>query len=179
MFPLAQEPRALDRVPVKFSYLRTQVVMGQSRPIIFYPNIMLFIKHQEVGHFGHADVTSIFKQGGWKALLPNALSDSQLLSASRSLRALLYSDDWESSPEQASPVVTMAILLLLSCSPEVDATESTKQFGLSTLQQAMAMLSLDVDREIVSRVLGETSDEPEEALTEILRVLAERDLATA
>lgn len=140
---------------------------------------MLFIERPEVGHFGHAEVTSIFKQSGWKALLPNALSDSQLLSTSRALRSLLYSDDWETNPDQASPVVTMAILLLTSCSPGVSATEGTIQFGLSTLQQAMTMLSLDVDREIVSRVLGETSDEPEEALSEILRVLVERDLAAA
>lgn len=179
MFPLTQVPLALDRTPAKFSYLRIQQAMGQSRPIIFYPNNMLFIEHPETGQFGHAEVTSIFKQGGWKALLPNALSDSQLLSASRGLRSLLYSNDWEDHPDQASPVVTMAILLLISCSPEANATEHTRQFGLSTLQQAMTMLSLDVDREIVSRVLGESSDEPEEALTEILRVLVERDLATA
>ncbi len=70
----------------------------------------------------------------------------------------------------------MAILLLISCSQEVDAIEDTQQFGLSTLQQAMAMLSLNVDREIVSRVLGEQSDETVEALTEVLRVLAKQDL---
>lgn len=140
---------------------------------------MLFFENPEVGNFGHAEVTSIFEQGGWKALLPKSLSDSQLLSASRGLRSLLYSDDWEGNPDQTSPVVTMAILLLLGCSPEINATEGTKQFNLSTLQQAMTMLGLDVDREIVSRVLGEESNEPEEALTEILRVLVERDLSTA
>lgn len=150
--------------------------MGQSCLIKFYTNIMLFIERTEIGNFGHADVTSIFKKSGWRGLLPNALSDSQLLCTARGLRSLLYSDRWEEEHHLASPVMQMAILLLISCSQEVDAIEDTQQFGLSTLQQAMAMLSLNVDREIVSRVLGEQSDETVEALTEVLRVLAKQDL---
>lgn len=111
--------------------------------------------------------------------MPNALSDSQLLCTSRGLRSLLYSDDWEREHDQSSPAVTMAMLLLLSCSPEVNVSDGAKRFGLSTLQQAMAMLSLEVDREIVSRVLGKQGDEREGALTEILREIVERDLETA
>lgn len=179
MFPLEGKPFAFDSAPPRFGYLRTQALMGQSCPIEFHFNIMLYIERSEIGHFDHADVTSIFEQNGWRALLPTALSDSQLLCASRGLRSLLNSDDWEDDHDQTSPVVTMAILLLLSCGPDVNSTDGNRQFGLSTLQQAMAMLSLDVDREIVSRVLGEQSDDAEEALTEILRVLAERAFGSA
>lgn len=138
----------------------------------FYLNNMLSIARSEIGHFGHADVTSIFKAGGWKALLPNALSDSQLLCTALGLHSFLYSDDLEEDHHEASPIVTMAILMLVSCVPEITASESPQKFGLSTLQQVMAMLSLNVDREIASRVLGVQSDETEEALTEVLRAIA-------
>jgi len=64
----------------------------------------------------------------------------------------------------------MAILLLERCSPG----ERAPQYDVSTLQDAMSMLSLTVDREIVSRLLDDQSDETEEALTAMLRMLAER-----
>ena len=132
-----------------------------------------------MGHFDHADITSIFKEGGWKALLPSALSDSQLLCTAEGSRTFLDSDDYEEDHHRASPIVTMAILLLISCNPEITTSDSPRRFDLSTLQQVIAMLSLHVDREIASRVLGVQSEGIEEALTEVLRVIAGQAFSNA
>jgi hypothetical protein len=131
---------------------------------------MLRIDRSEVCNFGHADVSAIFQAGGWRALLPNALSDPHLLRTAEDLRSLLSDDEWDDQRSQESPVFAMAILLLESCGPVGDAP----QYDVATLQDAMSMLSLTVDREIVSRLLDDQSDETEEALTAMFRMLAER-----
>ncbi len=130
---------------------------------------MLHINRSEIGRFDHADVSAIFQAGGWRALLPNALSDSHLLRTAEDLRSLLSDDEWDNQRTHESPVFAMAILLLENCNPGGGAP----QYDVSTLQDAMSMLSLTADREIVSRLLDDQSDETEDALTAMLRMLAE------
>lgn len=65
----------------------------------------------------------------------------------------------------------MTRLLLEGCRAEGDATGGSA-FEVSTLQEGMTMLSLTVDREIVSRLLGMGSDDGDEALTVLLGLIA-------
>lgn len=139
---------------------------------------MLHVERSQIGRFDHTDVSAIFRESGWKALLPNALSDSQLLRAAQDLRTLLSNDSWDPNYQDEGPAIPMTLLLLEACRKEGHTGEGSK-FEMSTLQEVMAMLSLTVDREIVSRLLGVASDDADEALTVVIGLLADRSAEPA
>lgn len=88
---------------------------------------------------------------GWKAILPDALNDNQLLLISDQFRDLLSGVGWKAENDPARAALPLTLLLLTKAGAK--RSEDSLDVGMETLQEALCLLSTAVDREIVNRML--------------------------
>jgi len=112
---------------------------------------MLRVDKATLGKFGEPELASLIGLRGWQSVLPDALDDQQLLLVSDQLRDLLAGQGWDDTRGPGSAALPISLLLL----SKAGAMHSGKDLdvAMDTLHEAMTLLSVTVDREIVSRML--------------------------
>lgn len=112
---------------------------------------MLRVEKATLGKFGEPELASLIDVQGWQSVLPEALADQQLLLVSDQLRDLLSGQGWDQKRGPGSAALPISLLLL----SKAGAKRSAKglDVAMDTLHEAMTLLSMTVDREIVSRML--------------------------
>lgn len=112
---------------------------------------MLRVEKATLGKFGEPELASLIKSRGWKSVLPDALDDQQLLLISDQLRDLLAGQGWDTARGPGSAALPISLLLL----SKAGAKRSGKGLDveMDTLHEAMTLLSVTMDREIVNRML--------------------------
>ena len=102
------------------------------------------------------------------------LDDQHLLLVSEQLRDLLAGNGWDDNQGPGSAALPISLLLL----SEAGAERLSKGFdvAMSTLHEAMTLLSITIDREIVSRILHRKDGPTGAELMESLRVLTQNDV---
>lgn len=112
---------------------------------------MLRVEKTVLGKFGEPELAVLINSRGWKSVLPDALDDQHLLLISDQLRDLLAGKGWDVNRGPGSAALPISLLLL--------SKAGAKRLGkgidveMSTLHEAMTLLSVTVDREIVNRML--------------------------
>lgn len=103
--------------------------------------------------------------------MPSALNDRKLLLLSNQLRDLLTGTDWDANHGPGGAALPISLLLLekAAAKPSGDGLE----IEMVTLHEAMTLLSITVDREIVGRMLQRKDDTSDPGLMENLRLLAQ------
>lgn len=112
---------------------------------------MLRLEKAALGKFGAQEMMSLINSSGWRAVLPDALNDSQLLLVSHQLRDLMagVTSNDDDGPSGAALPLTLLLLTRAGARQEGDNFE----IKLETLQEAVSLLNVTVDREIVNRIL--------------------------
>lgn len=134
---------------------------------------MLRLEKVDLGKFGEPELASLINLRGWQSVLPDALSDQQLLLISDQLRDLLAGQGWDTTQGPGSAALPISLLLL--------SKAGAKRLGkgldvkMDTLHEAMTLLSVTVDREIVSRMLNRQDGNIGSGLMQGLRLLAHND----
>ena len=91
-----------------------------------------------------------------RSVLPDALDDQQLLLVSSQLRDLLSGQGWDTTQGPGSAALPMSLLLL--CKAGFTRQAKGLEIEMVTLHEAMTLLSVTVDREIVNRMLVRPDD---------------------
>lgn len=135
---------------------------------------MLRVEKTTLGTFGEPELAGLINSRGWKSVLPDALDDQHLLLVSEQLRDLLAGKGWDDNQGPGSAALPITLLLL----SEAGAERLSKGFdvAMSTLHEAMTLLSITIDREIVSRILHRKDGPTGAELMESLRVLTHNDV---
>lgn len=138
---------------------------------------MLRVEKTTLGTFGEPELAGLINSRGWKSVLPDALDDQHLLLVSEQLRDLLAGNGWDDNQGPGSAALPISLLLL----SEAGAERLSKGFdvAMSTLHEAMTLLSITIDREIVSRILHRKDGPTGAELMESLRVLTQNDAEPA
>lgn len=112
---------------------------------------MLRVEKATLGTFGEPELARLIDLRGWQAALPPALEDRYLLLVADQLRNLLDGQGWDEAHGPASAALPIALLLLT----KAGARHLGEHFSveMETLHEAMTLLRVTVDREIVSRML--------------------------
>ena len=112
---------------------------------------MLRVEKTVLGKFGEPELAVLINSRGWKSVLPDALDDQHLLLISDQLRDLLAGKGWDVNRGPGSAALPISLLLL----SKAGAKRLGKGIGveMGTLHEAMTLLSVTVDREIVNRML--------------------------
>lgn len=138
---------------------------------------MLRVEKTTLGTFGEPELAGLINSRGWESVLPDALDDQHLLLVSEQLRDLLAGKGWDDNRGRGSAALPISLLLL----SEASAERLGKGFdvAMSTLHEAMTLLSITIDREIVSRILHRKDGPTGAELMESLRVLAQSNVEPA
>lgn len=132
---------------------------------------MLRVEKTSLGKFGEPELASLINSRGWKSVLPHALGDQQLLLISDQLRNLLAGQGWDTTRGPGSAALPISLLLL----SKAGAKHSHKglDMDMGTLHEAIALLSVVVDREIVNRMLDCNNSSTSSELMEGLALLVQ------
>lgn len=132
---------------------------------------ILRVEKTTLGKFGAPELASLINTRGWKSIMPSALNDRKLLLLSNQLRDLLTGTDWDANHGPGGAALPISLLLLekAAAKPSGDGLE----IEMVTLHEAMTLLSITVDREIVGRMLQRKDDTSDPGLMENLRLLAQ------
>jgi hypothetical protein len=130
---------------------------------------MLRVEKATLGKFGEAELASLINARGWQSVLPDSLSDHQLLLISDQLRDLLAGQGWDAARGPGSAALPMSLLLLSKAGAK--PLKKGLNVGMEALHEAMTLLSVTVDREIVNRMLHRKDETLGLGLMEGLRLL--------
>lgn len=121
---------------------------------------MLQLDREKFGHFSESAVLEILDLSGWKGVLPQNLTDSQLVCVSDQLRAILLGEGSKGPDGKANAAITMALLLLARGrqSELFDDEGLLLERDLEVLREMLMLLSVAADRELVGRLLNRPSD---------------------
>ncbi|MBB6558745.1 hypothetical protein HNP48_001409 [Acidovorax soli] len=137
---------------------------------------MLQLDREQIGHFSEMDLAGILDAGGWSAILPKSLSDSQLVCVSDQLRAMLWGEGTQGPDGTPNAAIAMALLLMAKSHPSPPANGELFEGSMQQLREVMMVLSVAADREIVNRLLNRPNDE--ESLTMLTGIEAIMDEAS-
>lgn len=112
---------------------------------------MLRVEKTVLGKFGEPELAVLINSRGWKSVLPDALDDQHLLLISDQLRDLLAGKGWDVNRGPGSAALPISLLLLSKAGAKRLGKGLDVEMG--TLHEAMTLLSVTVDREIVNRML--------------------------
>nr|WP_060987793.1 hypothetical protein [uncultured Acidovorax sp.] len=112
---------------------------------------MLRVEKTVLGKFGEPELAVLINSRGWKSVLPDALDDQHLLLISDQLRDLLAGKGWDVNRGPGSAALPISLLLLSKAGAKRLGKGIDVEMG--TLHEAMTLLSVTVDREIVNRML--------------------------
>ncbi len=103
----------------------------------------------------------VLGSGGWEAILPQSLTDRQLVCVSDQLRAMLWGEGSRGPDGQPNAAVAMALLLMAKphLSELTEAYVFELEGKLEVLHDVMQLLSLVADREIVNRILARPDED--------------------
>lgn len=118
---------------------------------------MLRVDKATLGKFGEPELADLINSLGWRSVLPDALDDQQLLLVSGQLRDLLSGQGWDTTQGPGSAALPMSLLLL--CKAGFTRQAKGLEIEMVTLHEAMTLLSVTVDREIVNRMLERRDDD--------------------
>lgn len=130
---------------------------------------MLRVEKATLGKFGETELASLINARGWQSVLPDSLSDHQLLLISEQLRDLLAGQGWDAARGPGSAALPMSLLLLSKAGAK--PLKKGLNVGMEALHEAMTLLSVTVDREIVNRMLHRKDEALGSGLMEGLRLL--------
>ena len=132
---------------------------------------MLRVEKTTLGTFGELELAGLINSRGWRSVLPDALDDQHLLLISDQLRDLLAGKGWDANRGPGSAALPISLLLLSKAGSK--RLRKGLDVGMGTLHEAMTLLSITVDREIVSRMLHREDGTIGSELMEGLRLLAQ------
>lgn len=138
---------------------------------------MLRVQKKDLGKFGEPELTELIHSRGWQSVLPHALDDQQLLLVANQLRDLLAGQGWDAAQGPGSAALPITLLLLSKAG--VPRQGQSMDIEMATLHAAMTLLSVTVDREIVSRMLQHRDDETDLGLMQGLKELVRYKQAPA
>jgi len=129
---------------------------------------MLSVEKTSLGQFGEAELATLVQYRGWRSVLPSALTDQQLLLVADQLRDLLTGE--VSGGVGCPPKAALSVTLLLLSKAGIPGKALT-DLDMATLHEAMTIFCINVDHEIVSRMLQRRRVEKEPNLVQGLREL--------
>lgn len=132
---------------------------------------MLDIDKTRFRKFGEPELAKLIELKGWQSVLPDALEDQQLLLVSDQLRDLLAGQGWDETRGPGSAALPISLLLLAQAGAKYSRTGL--DVSMTTLHEAMTLLSVTVDREIVSRMLHREDGNTGAGLMQSLAVLVQ------
>ena len=135
---------------------------------------MLRVKKKIVEKFGEFELAALLNSGGWRAVLPSALRDEQLLCTADQLRTLIAGKGWDNEEGQRSPALALSIALFLEACPERLNRVEEADLDIVMLHEVMTVISVTVDQEIVNRMLNRRDDQTGTALIDTIKELNRR-----
>lgn len=122
---------------------------------------MLKLEPREVENFSDEALVTLLEAGGWESILPQNLTDVQLISVADQCRELLEGTGSTKSGGQCKAVVAMAMLLVSNAYGSDPAVECdfTQRSDMEVVRDVLAVLSMASDREIVSRLLRRPNED--------------------
>jgi len=127
---------------------------------------MLQIDRQEIERFSEMDLTKVLETSGWEAILPNGLTDRQLVSVSDQLRGTLWGEGTRGPDGEPNGSIAMALLLMAKADPSLRTVDGEFELEgrMAKLHDVLMVLSMAADREIVSRILNRPNKEEASAI---------------
>ncbi len=113
--------------------------------------MMLCLEKSTLGQFGAQEMMGLIDSDGLGAVLPDALNDQQLLLVSDQFRDLLAGKNRDADPSEAPAALPLTLLLLAEAGAK--RTDDFVEVELETVREALSLLSVAFDREIVNRML--------------------------
>lgn len=101
---------------------------------------------------------SLINSGGSEAILPHALDDKHLMLIADQFRDLLAGVGWDRKDSSARAALPLTLLLLTRAGAK--CTDDNMEVDLEILQDALSLLSVTFDREIVNRILNRQDGTP-------------------
>lgn len=138
---------------------------------------MLRVQKKDLGQFGETELAALIHSRGWQSVLPHALGDQQLLLVADQLRDLLAGQGWDAARGPGSAALPITLLLLSKAGVPRQGQGMDVEMG--TLHEAMTLLSVTVDREIVRRMLQRGDDATDPGLMQGLEELVRYSQASA
>lgn len=132
---------------------------------------MLRVEKATLGEFGEPELASLINLRGWQSVLPDALADHQLLLVSDQLRDLLAGQGWNTARGPGSAALPISLLLLSKAGAK--RSGNGLDVAIDTLHEAMTLLSVTVDQEIVNRMLHRQDGSIGAGLMQGLRLLVQ------
>lgn len=139
---------------------------------------MLQLDKEKFGHFSESDLLTVVNLNGWRGVLPQNLTDSQLVCVSDQLRAILLGEGSRGPDGKPNAAMTMALLLLARgrqlelCDEEGLVLEG----DLELLSEIFMVLSVAADRELVGRLLNRPSDRDDLSLLAGIEAMIANDV---
>lgn len=130
---------------------------------------MLRVEKATLGKFGEAELASLINARGWKSVLPDSLSDQQLLLISDQLRDLLAGQGWDAARGPGSAALPISLLLLSKAGAK--PLNKGLNVGMEALHEVMTIFNVTVDREIVNRMLHRSDETLSSGMMEGFRLL--------
>ena len=138
---------------------------------------MLRVQKKDLGQFGETELAALIHSRGWQSVLPHALGDQQLLLVADQLHDLLSGHGWDAARGPGSAALPITLLLLSKAGVPCQGQDMDIEMG--TLHEAMTLLSVTVDREIVRRMLQRGDDTTDPGLMQGLEELVRYSQASA
>ena len=138
---------------------------------------MLRVQKKDLGQFGEPELAALIHSQGWQSVLPHALGDQQLLLVADQLRDLLSGQGWDAAQGPGSAALPISLLLLSKAG--VPRQGQGMDVEMATLHAAMTLISVTVDREIVSRMLQHRDDATDPGLMQGIKELVRYSQAPA
>lgn len=122
---------------------------------------MLKLDLREVENFSDEDVVTLLGEDGWESILPQNLTDAQLVSVADQFRELLGGPGSMAPKEKCKAAVAMAMLLVANAYGSDLAAECDfmSRSDMDLVRDVLAVLSMASDREIVNRVLNRSGED--------------------
>ena len=138
---------------------------------------MMRVQKKDLGQFGETELAALIQSRGWQSVLPHALGDQQLLLVADQLHDLLSGHGWDAARGPGSAALPITLLLLSKAG--VPRQGRGMDVEMATLHEAMTLLSVTVDREIVRRMLQRGDDATDPGLMQGLEELVRYSQASA
>jgi hypothetical protein len=138
---------------------------------------MLRVQKKDLGQFGEPELEALIHSRGWQSVLPHVLDDRQLLLMADQLRDLLSGQGWDTARGPGSAALPITLLLLSKAGAPGQGPDLNVE--MTTLHEVMTLLSVTVDREIVSRTLQRRDDAAGSDLMQGLKELVRYSQAPA
>ena len=130
---------------------------------------MMRVQKKDLGQFGETELAALIQSRGWQSVLPHALGDQQLLLVADQLHDLLSGHGWDAARGPGSAALPITLLLLSKAGVPRQGQGMDVEMG--TLHEAMTLLSVTVDREIVRRMLQREDEATDPGLMQSLEEL--------